>query len=128
MAYGNTDWDELRRRANRNLAQLAADKRAGKAKPEVKKAKRQPPTADELETGQMIEELESLQKLERKIARRSATKKGFEGSDYNQGMWEEVDHRIEQLQEELDAYTADERRKLKSAWKRYQKRGVRNIA
>lgn len=126
MSYGRrtqTDWDELRRAANRNLARLAADAAAGKPKPEVKKPKREAPTADDLETGQMVEEHLELLKLEARFSRREGKLTPDERAH-----WEEVDARLDVIREELKDIDEKERKRLKSQWRRYLKKGTRKIS
>lgn len=98
---------EMRRRASANLTKIARGdyKREADAKRALKTRKRIP-SADEIESGHMVLELRELMKLERRISK--AADRDFKNSEYNHGMWEEVDHRIETLQEALKAHSRAE--------------------
>lgn len=120
---GDVDFDELRKRANANLAQLAADRRAQKPVPvKPEKVKREVCALD-LELGDWDQELRELQRLERRIAK--ASERGFKNSDYDQGMWEEVDHRIEQLQERLSPLDNKELKRVRRIWRKHNQRKVK---
>ena len=108
--------EELRRKANENLKNLAEERR--KPKPDRPDKKKAPDRLD-LYLGERVEELHELTKLEIKIARCAQRKKGFKGTDYSRGMWEEVDHRIEQLHEIIGPMDRKEQSRVKRIWRRH---------